>query len=60
MEKSTTFNMGPKDKGFTVGELILVLGAIIIVGLIWNASQNQEKNIEESNLLNLQTREHLI
>ncbi len=45
----TSSNMNQKDKGLTVGELTMAIGALIIAGLIWSSFKNS-KEVETSNL----------
>ena len=39
--------LGSNNKGLTVGELTMAVGAIIIISLIWNIFQKNDKSSEQ-------------
>ena len=45
----TNLNMNSKEKGLTVGELTLAIGALIVAGLIWTSIAQKEESQEISN-----------
>ena len=42
--KLKTFKMSNRNEGLTVGELTISIAILIIIGFIWNISNNKEDN----------------